>query len=95
MKKTVTVTMTFDVELDIADERLTPQFIENFESFMFDVGGEPDGIFEHVAYRFVEQSSPKFVEGIGIAEWVDTCMKNPDAVVKYQVRDVYVEAEVK
>lgn len=94
MKKTVEVTMTFEVELDIADTRLTPEAISLFERHMFDVDGEVDGIFEYVASQFAQQVDPSFVEWIGKAEWKETCMPDRDAVIKYQVRGEEVETEV-
>lgn len=95
MKKTVAVTMTFDVELNIADSCLTPEFIEHFQSYMFDVESQPEGIFELVAYQFAQQSEPDFVEGVGRAEWADTVAPHPEAVIKYYVSNVEVETEVK
>lgn len=92
MKKTVEVTMTFEVELDIADTLLTPAAISLFESYMFDV--DVDGIFEYVASQFAQQVDPSFVEGIGKAEWKETCVPDRDAVIKYQVRGEEVETEV-
>lgn len=95
MKKTVAVTMTFDVELNIADSCLTPEFINRFESYMFDVDGQPEGIFEHVAVQFAQQSDPDFVEGVGRAEWASTGIPHPEAVIKYRVSNLDVETEVK
>ncbi|MGR2664431.1 hypothetical protein ACUXVY_22820 [Chromobacterium haemolyticum] len=94
MKKTVEVTMTFEVELDIADEHLTPESIAEFESFMFDVDGSQDGIFKYVASQFADQSDPSFVEGIGKAEWEKTGYPDAEAAIKYQVRHLEVDAEV-
>lgn len=95
MKKIVEVTMTFEVELDIADSYLTPEYIKRFESYMFDVNGQPEGIFEHVAYQFAQQSDPDFVEGVGRTEWADTGLRHPEAVIKYRVSNLDVETEVK
>lgn len=94
MKKTVEVTLTFEVKLDIADTLLTPEAIGQFESYMFDVDGEVEGIFKYVASQFAEQVDPDFVEGIGKAEWEDTSMPADDAVIKYQVLIQDVETEV-
>lgn len=94
MKKNLEVTMTFDVELDINENMLTPDAIENFESYMFDIDGDPDELFKYVASQFAQQDDPSFVEGIGKCVWKHTSASN-DATVLYEVTNLDVVSEIK
>lgn len=95
MRKTVAVAINFEVELNISDSCLTPEFIKRFESYICDVEGKPEGIFEHVSLQFSPYSYPDFVEGVGRAEWECTGYPHPEAVIKYRVFNLDVETEVK
>ena len=48
MKKTVIVTITKSIEVDISDEMLTEDHLKDFSSYMFHVS-TPNELFEHAA----------------------------------------------
>ena len=63
MKKTVLVTITKEIEVDIPDDMLTEEHLEEFSSYMFPVDSAND-LFEH-AGQYVARLDHSFVEGIG------------------------------
>ncbi len=63
MKKTILVTITKEIEVNIPDELLTEEHLEEFSSYMFPVDSVED-LFEHAA-QYVARFDQSFVEGIG------------------------------
>ena len=63
MKKTVLVTITKEIEVDIPDAMLTDEYLEEFSSYMFYVDS-PDELFEHAA-QYIARHDRSFVDGIG------------------------------
>lgn len=63
MKKTVLVTITKEIEVDIPDEMFTDEYLEEFSSHMFYVDSA-DELFEHAA-QYIARFDRNFVEGIG------------------------------
>lgn len=63
MKKTVLVTITKEIEVDIPDVLLSPARIEEFSAYMFPVRSKEE-LFEHAA-QYVARFDRNFVEGIG------------------------------
>ena len=63
MKKTVIVTITKAIEVDIPDEMLTEDYLDEFRSYMFYVDSA-DELFEHAA-QYIARNERSFVEGIG------------------------------
>ena len=69
MKKTVLVTITKEIEVDIPDEMLTEEYLEEFSSYMFYVDSA-DELFEHAA-QYVSRFGQSFVEGIGNVSYTE------------------------
>ena len=69
MKKKVQVVITKEIEIEISDVCLTPEFIANFESYMFSLDDEHptkvDSLFAHAAHQVSQYGEQTFVEGIG------------------------------
>jgi hypothetical protein len=65
MKRTVLVTITKHVEVEISDGQLTPEALQGFSATMFAVG-EPDDLFKFAAGQ-VAAHEDHFLEGIGRA----------------------------
>ena len=63
MKKTVLVTITKEIEVDIPDEVLTEEYLKEFSSYMFPVYSIEE-LFEHAA-QYVARFDRDYVEGIG------------------------------
>ena len=63
MKKTVRVTITKEIEIDIPDEMLTDEALEEFSSYMFHVDSVEE-LFEH-AGQYIARVYRDYVEGIG------------------------------
>lgn len=63
MKKTILVTITKEIEVNIPDEILTEECLEKFSSYMFPVDSVEE-LFEHAA-QYVARLDQSFVEGIG------------------------------
>ena len=63
MKKTILVTITKEIEVDIPDAMLTDEYLEEFSSYMFYVDSA-DELFEHAA-QYIARFDESFVEGIG------------------------------
>ena len=68
MKKTVLVTITKEIEVDIIDELLAPARIEEFSAYMFPIYSV-DELFEHAQY--VARFDRSFVEGIGNVSYTE------------------------
>lgn len=66
MKKLVTVITTQEIEIDIPDDRLTPEFEAEFERGFFDIDG-PDDLFTYAAGQ-VARHGAHFIEGLGDAK---------------------------
>lgn len=69
MKKTVKVVIEKEYEISISDALLTPEAIEQFESYMFELYGyslecKQDSLFEYAAQQIAEYEVD-FVEGLG------------------------------
>lgn len=69
MKKTVIVTITKSLEVDIPDEMLTEEYLKEFSSYMFAVS-TPNELFEYAASQ-VAQLDQNFVEGIGTVSYTE------------------------
>ena len=63
MKKTVLVTLTKEIEVNIPDEMLTEDYLDEFSSYMFYVDST-DELFKHAA-QYIARHERSFVEGIG------------------------------
>jgi len=63
MKKTYTVTLTKDVEVDIPDELLTEDEIREFAGYMFPVKTKEE--IAQYAAEYVARWENNFVEGLG------------------------------
>lgn len=63
MKKTYTVTITKEVEVDVPDELLTDEAIQEFAKYMFPVTSKEE-LIEYAA-QYVARWETDFVEGIG------------------------------
>lgn len=69
MKKTVRVTITKEIEIDISDEMLTDDALEEFSSYMFQVDSVEE-LFEH-AGQYIARFDESFVEGIGKVSYTE------------------------
>lgn len=69
MKKTVLVTITKEIEVDIPDEMFTDEYLEEFSSHMFYVDSA-DELFEHAA-QYIARHERNFVEGIGNVSYTE------------------------
>lgn len=69
MKKTVRVTITKEIEIDIPDEMLTDDALEEFSSYMFQVDSVEE-FFEH-AGQYIARFDESFVEGIGQVRYTE------------------------
>lgn len=69
MKKTVLVTITKEIEVDIPDEILTDEALEEFSSYMFHVDSV-DELFKYAA-GYVARFDRGFVEGIGNVDYTE------------------------
>jgi hypothetical protein len=71
VKKKVEVILTTEIELEIKDECLTPQFIAAFEACMFDLDpysnfeNKTDAMFAFAARQVAVRGEDQFIEGIG------------------------------
>lgn len=97
MKKTIRVIIEKEIEIDIADERLTPEAIEEFESYMFtldDFGKDKvKDLFYYVASQVFDEQATH-VDGVG--EAVQDYMKqfNSNAVILFNTVSEEREMEV-
>ena len=69
MKKTVIVTITKEIKVDIPDEMLTEDYLEEFSSYMFLVDRKED-LFKYAA-EYVARFDSSFVEGIGNVRYTE------------------------
>lgn len=69
MKKTVLVTITKEIEVNIPDELLSPARIEEFSAYMFSVSSKEE-LFEY-AGQHVARFDRSFVEGIGNVSYTE------------------------
>lgn len=69
MKKTVLVTITKEIEVDIPDEMLTEEYLEEFSSYMFHVDSVNE-LFEH-AGQYIARIDRDYVEGIGKVSYTE------------------------
>lgn len=69
MKKTVLVTITKEIEVDIPDEMLTEDVLIEFSSSMYKVDQIED-LFAHAA-EYVARFDRSFVEGIGNVSYTE------------------------
>lgn len=66
MKRTVQVVTTKDIEIDIPDDKLTPQALAEFSSYMWKVE-KPEQLFQYAAAQVAAYGDTRFLEGLGIA----------------------------
>ena len=69
MKKTVIVTITKSLDVDILDEMLTEDQLKIFSSWMFPVS-TADELFEHAA-QYIARCDSSFVEGLGTVDYIE------------------------
>ena len=69
MKKTVCVTITKEIEIDIPDEMLTDDAPEEFSSYMYSVDSVEE-LFEH-AGQYIARFDESFVEGVGEVSYTE------------------------
>ena len=69
MKKTVRVTITKEIEIDIPDEMLTDEALEEFSSYMFHVDSVEE-LFEHSG-QYIARVDRDYVEGIGQVSYTE------------------------
>ena len=62
-EKTILVTITKEIEVNILDEMLTDEYLKEFSPYMFPVDSIEE-LFEHAA-QYVARFDQSFVEGIG------------------------------
>lgn len=71
MKKKVEVVITHEIELEISERNLTPQFLDAFESTMFeldpyaDFDSREDAMFAWAARQIARYGDSFFIEGLG------------------------------
>lgn len=70
MKKTVCVTITKEIEIDIPDDMLTEEAVKEFSSTVFKVR-DNDELF-HYAASYVARNDDSFVEGLGTIKYKET-----------------------
>lgn len=87
MKKTVTVTIEKQFEIEIDDEHLTQEKLADFSSYMFAVGGVDD-LFKYAGEQIARYENC-FIEGIGPAK---KKVNKKDEPVLY--REIYDDASV-
>lgn len=89
MKKTLKVTVTHELEIDIPDHLTTEQYLQHFSSFMWEVESSNE-LFEHVAYCAV--NGYDFAEGLGEllppnSEKTGVVVKKAQATHEYEFPD--------
>ncbi|WP_103018149.1 hypothetical protein [Alicycliphilus denitrificans] len=89
-KKTVLVTITKEIEVEIKNDMLTPEALAEFSKFFYEACS-PDEMFANAAQQ-IARFEPSFVEGLGPCR---PAHSKDDAVVRYQEISEDVEAEVK
>lgn len=68
MKKTVTVTRTTTLEIEVDDSLLTPENLQDVSSWLYPMKDAGEA-FSHIAKRLVDaELCAPFIEGFGIAE---------------------------
>lgn len=94
MKKKVEVILTYEIELEIKDECLTPRFLDAFEHAMFDLDelsrfeSREDAMFAFVAQQVARRGEDQFIEGVG------TCVpKHKDGEFPVRVLSSECESE--
>jgi hypothetical protein len=102
MKKSIIVRTEKHYEIDIADRVLTQEFVDEFESYMFELDGcnleeKQIALFEFAA-RQLAQGEEYFIEGLGKIASVRTVKfkQVPGEVISVVWNDTYenVETEV-
>jgi hypothetical protein len=102
MKKTVRVAIEKEYEVELADRVLTQEFVDEFESYMFELDGgnleeKQIALFEFAA-RQLAQGEEYFIEGLGKISSVRTVKfkQVPGEVMPVVWNDTYenVETEV-
>jgi hypothetical protein len=97
MKRTVLVTITKHVDVEISDGQLTPEALEGFSATMFPVDA-PDDLFKFAAGQ-VAAHEDHFVEGLGRAVSRST-MRHPTngkplaGLVVFEIPEHDVECQV-
>jgi hypothetical protein len=69
VKKTIEVTQTTTVEVDVPDEMLTPESLAEFSKFMFPIENSEQMLL-HVAKQVVRHNI-SFVEGVGDVVFIE------------------------
>lgn len=94
MKKTIRVTIEKEYEIELAPEVLTQEFVDEFESYMFELDGndleeKQESLFKFAATQ--AQYNPTFIEGLGKAE---NCFGGRQANVIYKQTEEWIDTEV-
>lgn len=95
MKKTVLVTIEKEIEIELAPEVLTQEFLTEFESYMFQLRGDDleerqESLFKYAAKQIAEYEGC-FIEGLG--KPVNYLYGSPGAV-GYKKLEHWIDAEV-
>jgi len=69
MKKTVIVTITKSIDIEISDELLTEDYMKEFSSYMFPVFTQSQ-MFDHAA-RCAARGVDHYVEGLGYVSYTE------------------------
>jgi len=94
MKKTVRVTIEKEYEIELTPEVLTQEFIDEFESYMFELSGEDLEEKQESLFKFAATQAgynPSFIEGLGKAE--NELYGRPANVVYKQIEE-WIDMEV-
>lgn len=95
-RRTVTVTTTKVVEVEIRDASLTPEALKEFSQTIYKVD-TPDELFKHAAEQASRIDNPFVLEGVGTAmpqntQWGAADEKYP---VAFRIVDEDMESEVR
>jgi hypothetical protein len=93
IKKTIRVTIVKDLQIEIINERLTPEALKEFSDAIYGVS-DPLEVFECAAQQ-IARFEPTFVEGIGPARPYYSSDKDGIAVRWTEVNEEIETEEVK
>lgn len=95
MQKTIRTTVEKEFDIQLAPELLTQEYIDNFESYMFELKGDDleekqDSLFQYAA-RMIAEHGVDFIEGLGK---VEKLIYSRPAKVIYQETECWTDTEV-
>lgn len=88
MKKTVTVTIDKEIDIELPDDLLTPEALQEFSSSIFEITTVNE-LFEHTAAQLALHGA-HFVEGVGMLRLADSQTPLPTFCVTYEAVDAEV-----